>query len=89
MNALPKVATVHEKTVKKAAELAEQADAKVHRIRTGHQTRSTVHHLKIDHRVWSTALELAGGDAKRITVVHEGEVIVHNHPQKGNKHHAN
>lgn len=82
MNAtLPKVATVHESTVKKAQALID-GQAKVHRIRTGHQHRTVTHYVKVDSRVWSAALKIAKGDATRITVVHETEVIVNNHSKR-------
>lgn len=78
--ALPQVARIHESTVKDAQKHADAA--KVHRIRTGHQHRTVTHYIKVDPRVWSTALGLAGGDATRITVVHETEVIVRNHSKR-------
>lgn len=82
MTPLPKVATVHEKTVKKAQAIIDAQDAKVYSIRSGHQRRSVVHKVKVDPRVWQTALRLAGGNATLLTVVHSTEVIVHNHPQR-------
>jgi hypothetical protein len=82
MNAtLPKIATVHETTVKKAQALVDDA-AKVHRIRTGHQHRTVTHYVKVDPRVWKAALKIANGDQTRITVVHETEVIVRNDSKK-------
>lgn len=82
MNAtLPKIATVHESTVKKAQALVDE-QAKVHSIRTGHQRRTVTHYVKVDPRVWKTALRLANGDATRLTVVHETEVIVNNHSKR-------
>lgn len=87
-NLLPKRATVHEKTVQRAAELAEAADAKVHSIRSGYQHRTVIHRVKVDPRVWEAALALADGDALRIAVVHSTEIIVLNNPQKGNRHHV-
>lgn len=82
MNAtLPKIATVHESTVKKAQALVDE-QAKVHRIRTGHQHRTVTHYVKVDPRVWAAAMELAQGDSTRIRVVHAEEVIVTNHSKK-------
>ena len=85
MSPLPRVATVHEKTVQRAQEIVDQPIAKVHSLRTGHQRRTATHYVKVDPRVWKTALRLAKGDPNRLTVVHETEVIVHNHPRKGHR----
>ena len=35
-------------------------------------------YVKVDPRVWGTAMKLAKGDAKRLKVIHETEVIVNN-----------
>jgi hypothetical protein len=80
MTPLPKMVNVHEKTVKRAQEHADKA--KVYRIRTGHQHRTATHYVKVDSRVWETAMDLAGGDPTRITVVHATEVIVNNHSNR-------
>lgn len=82
MTPLPKMVNVHEKTVKRAQEHADSSKAKVHRIRTGHQHRTATHYIKVDGRVWETAMEIAGGDPTRITVVHATEVIVNNHSNR-------
>lgn len=34
--------------------------------------------VKVDPRVWRTAMKLAGGKVQRIKVIHETEVIVSN-----------
>lgn len=76
MATLPQMASVHEKTVQRAEELA--SSATIHSIRTGHRIRTVTHYAKVDPRVWETALRLANGDPHRIRVVHATEVIVLN-----------
>lgn len=46
---------------------------------------SKVTKVTVDPRVWQTALKLAKGNAKRITITSPTEVIVHNHPQRKRK----
>jgi hypothetical protein len=82
MTALPAMASVHESTVKAAASHAASAT----KPRKPRSRRKTVtNHVKVDERVWAKALELAKGKVTRIKVVGPAEVIVLNHPQKGNR----
>lgn len=39
-------------------------------------------HVRVDPRVWQAALDLAGGDVSRLTVVSPTEVTVHNSPDR-------
>jgi hypothetical protein len=82
MTALPQIASVHESTVKAAASHAASA-TKPRKPRP--RRKATTHHVTVDLRVWAKALELAGGKITRIKVVGPDEVIVLNHPQKGNR----
>ena len=56
--------------------------SKIVRPRRSAAKNSGVVVLKVDPRVWKTALDLADGDRQRIEVVNENEVVVHNHPKK-------
>lgn len=38
--------------------------------------------LRVDPRIWEAALSISQGDAHRIEVISELEVIVHNNPRK-------
>ncbi len=37
--------------------------------------------VTVDPRVMATALELAGGDARRLQIMSDGSVLVRNHPR--------
>lgn len=37
--------------------------------------------LRIDPRIWKTALDLSQGNPRRIEVINEQTVIVHNNPR--------
>lgn len=51
---------------------------KVLRIK-GKSSRITA--LRVDPRIWGTALELAEGNPRRLQVIDETTVIVHNNPR--------
>jgi hypothetical protein len=78
MKRVSKDASLAEKTVQTAAELA-QAKHRKERALEGRPRSSKVQIVQVvDPRVWSEALALAGGDARRISVISETEVRVMN-----------
>lgn len=75
---LPKIATVHERTVRAAAEHAERAADAAPRARAAEARprSSRVDHVVVDPLIMKTALRLADGDATRLTINRDGTVHV-------------
>jgi len=77
----PEVTTPSEATVQKVAR-GEKMPPRSARRRESHEKRgppSEVTSLKVDPRVWQTALSLAA-HPRNIEIRSEGVVVVHNHP---------
>jgi hypothetical protein len=74
---LPKVATVHEKTVTRAAEHAAQHAVRPARTRSeSRQSARLTTSVTVHPDVLRAALKLAGGDASRLTILSATEVRV-------------
>lgn len=75
---LPKIATVHERTVRRAAEHVERAGEAPPRARAAEARPRTsrAEHIVVDPRVMKTALRLADGDASRLQINRDGSVRV-------------
>lgn len=76
---LPKLAVVHEKTVKAAAKHIENAKRKPRRP-AKKSTISRVQALKVHPDVWKVAIDIAKDTPSRIQIISETEVIVWNTP---------
>lgn len=71
-------ASLHEKTVQNAAQLALEDQRKERALEGRPRTTKAQTIRVVDQRVWRRALGLAGGDARRLEVVSETEVRVRN-----------
>lgn len=65
--------SVHPKTITEFSEKPKSSRKR------GSNKSSKITKVTVDPRIWETALKLAEGDALRIKVIHETEVIVLNH----------
>ena len=74
-----KVVGVHERTVQKAANIV---PFKKPRKRPAASSLD-LEHIKVDPRVWKIAVRLCKGNPKRIQIVSDAEVVVHNNNWKG------
>lgn len=71
---------LHPETVANAAAVAKQVKRKKP-MRVTVRSSSPVLVVKADPRVMKTALELAGGDARRLQILPDGAVLVLNNPR--------
>ncbi len=75
---------LHPETVANAAQHAQDNKPKRKRRPTPHvivRQAEPVVSVSVDPRVMATALELAGGDARRLQIMPDGGVLVRNHPR--------
>ena len=70
-------ASVHPKTVTALSE-GKVSPLKKQARRVGYEPRDPSWELKVHPKVWSVAMLACGGDAKRIQIVSETEVVVWN-----------
>jgi hypothetical protein len=71
-------ATVHEKTVVKAAANLDEVKVRRRRKKAEPSKNGEVNHITVHPEVWATALTLAGGDRHRVQVFGPENVLVHN-----------
>lgn len=81
MKRVAKDASVHEKTVQKVASGTVRKPAKKRNQATG-SVSSAVLHIKVRPDVWAKALELCGGNPRRIQVIAADQVLIHNKPRR-------
>lgn len=74
----PETASLHEKAVQSVAR-GEVAPPRQRRAPNGRRVlATTTRNSRVHPAVMAEALRLAGGDASRISITHEGEVVVLN-----------
>lgn len=74
------IVTLHPETVANAEVVARQVKAKRTKV-TRRVKAVEIKTVKVDPRVMEAALELAEGDYRRLTIEHDGSVIIWNNPR--------
>ena len=78
-NTVRDIVKLHPETVAKAEEVAKVVKPK--RTITRRVKAVQIKSVKVDPEVMKVAVDLAGGDMTRLTIEHDGSVIVWNNPR--------
>lgn len=71
-------ATLHERTVQAVALGTVQVPVVPQNRPQGRRSTTRTRHVRVHRGVWRTARRLAGNDPRRIEIISEDEVVVHN-----------